>query len=94
MLAVKSASGVPATFKSPAGGLIPFGALEAALDASKSRAKFDELVRKTETAKVEGGELDAVCDELRELIEGQRVSEKVIHQVGKAFSSGKSTSQV
>ncbi|GAQ78092.1 water dikinase [Klebsormidium nitens] len=84
---VKSSSGVPATFKSPTGGLIPFGALEAALDASKSRAKFNELVKKTETAKVEGGELDAVCNELRALIEAQRLPEKVIQRVGKAFSA-------
>lgn len=38
---------------------------------------------------MEGGELDSVCDELRALIEAQRLPEKVIQRVGKAFSSGK-----
>lgn len=75
---VHSDLGVPATFRVPRGNVIPFGAMEDALESSKSVRKFNALVEKIEAAPLEGGALDNVCDELRSLVAEQRISQAAL----------------
>lgn len=75
---VHSDQGVPAAFRVPRGKVIPFGAMEGALESSASLEKFNALVERVETASLEGGELDKVCNELRSLVAEQRISEAVL----------------
>lgn len=50
-----------AAFKAPAGVCLPYGAMEAAIEATGLNSQFDALLAKLETAAVEENELDGVC---------------------------------
>eukprot|EP00249_Psilotum_nudum_P024562 c29221_g1_i1 orf=269-3925(-) len=78
---VYSDQGVPAAFSVPAGSVIPFGAMEAAIESSGSAQKFYSLIEKAESAQVEGGELDHVCLELQLLVAAQRPPKSVIDEL-------------
>ncbi|KAF8402196.1 hypothetical protein HHK36_013148 [Tetracentron sinense] len=82
---VYSDQGVPASFRVPAGAVIPFGSMELALEESGSMKPFQSLLEKIETAKMEGGELDKVCSELQELISAQQPSKETIKKIEKIF---------
>lgn len=69
----------------PKGQVIPFGAMEEALEASRKTAEFQALLEQTETAQVAGGELDAVCTQLRELVSSLRPATSVITAVASNF---------
>jgi hypothetical protein len=45
-------------------------------------AEFEALVKETETAKLEGGELDDACAKLQELVGAIRPSADVLKQAG------------
>lgn len=76
-----------ASFKTPAGVCVPFGNMEAAIkDAGKS-SDFEALLKKIETAKMDGGELEEACEKLQKLVEGVRPSAAALKQAGEAFSS-------
>lgn len=79
--------GVPAAFRVPVGRVIPFGAMEAALQGSGDDQKFNELLGKTETAQIEGGELDSICTELQNLVAAQRPPPSVIDKIIKSMPS-------
>ncbi|KAL2649665.1 hypothetical protein R1flu_017793 [Riccia fluitans] len=83
---VTSEQGVSATFLVPQGQVIPFGAMDDAIDRSGLTKEFQSLVEKTETAEVEGGELDAVCNKLRELVGSVRPEKPVVDTLRKSFS--------
>lgn len=68
-------------FYVPAGKAIPFGAMEAALKSSGDETKFRELLSKTETASMEGGELDNICRQLQDLVAAQRPPSSVIKEI-------------
>lgn len=70
--------GVSSAFEVPKGKVIPFGSMEDSLKASGSWKSFQALLEKVETAKLDGGELDKVCNELRELVAKQRPLQSVI----------------
>mmetsp|Transcript_35593 Transcript_35593/g.67107 ORF Transcript_35593/g.67107 Transcript_35593/m.67107 type:complete len:1330 (+) Transcript_35593:136-4125(+) len=61
-----------AAFKAPAGVCLPYGAMEAAIEATGLNSQFDALLAKLETAAVEENELDGVCKEMMALVEGVR----------------------
>ncbi|KAL5711600.1 phosphoglucan, water dikinase [Ranunculus cassubicifolius] len=82
---VYSDQGVPASFKVPAGAVIPFGTMESSPDKSGSTETFHFLLEKIETAKVEGGELDKLCSELQQLISSQRPSLEITKAISKIF---------
>ncbi|CAM8918101.1 unnamed protein product [Rhodiola kirilowii] len=82
---VYSNHGVPASFKVPGGAVLPFGSMELALKQSKSLEMFNSLLEQTETAKLEGGELDQVCQQLQELISSLRPSANIVEQIGNLF---------
>lgn len=75
---VRDDRGVPATVCVPRGKVIPFGAMEDALESSASLEKFHELVEKLEATPLEGAELDNVCNDLRSLVAKQKISEAVL----------------
>ncbi|CAK9159973.1 unnamed protein product [Ilex paraguariensis] len=84
-MAVYSDQGVPASFSVPTGAVIPFGCMEFALERSKSIENFRSLVEQIETAKLEGGELDRLCNELQELITSLRPAKDIVESLGKIF---------
>eukprot|EP00897_Mesotaenium_endlicherianum_P010694 jgi/Mesen1/9653/ME000671S09008 len=81
----QSSTAQKGTFQVPAGVCIPFGAMEEVLRSSGSFDRFADLVAKTESAAVAGGELDGVCNELRELVLAQQVPKAVVDKVAAAF---------
>ncbi|KAH9572132.1 hypothetical protein CY35_02G130500 [Sphagnum magellanicum] len=85
---VHSEQGVPAVFCVPPGKVIPFGAMEEALESSNSLETFQALVEQVEIAHLEGGELDKVCNELRTLVAAQRPARSVMDALmsGNTFS--------
>lgn len=68
-------------FHVPVGKVIPFGAMEAAIQSSGEEAKFHDLLVKTETAQIENGELDNICRELRNVVAAQRLPTSVIEDI-------------
>ncbi|GLJ26894.1 hypothetical protein SUGI_0526130 [Cryptomeria japonica] len=84
---VYSDQGIPASFCVPEGRVIPFGAMESSLEASKSLEKFQLLLEKVQNAKVEGGELDHLCSELQALVAAQKPPKSIIENIAKCFPS-------
>ncbi|KAJ4870584.1 hypothetical protein Rs2_47806 [Raphanus sativus] len=82
---VDSENGVPASFKVPAGVVIPFGSMELALKQSNSEEKFASLLDKLETARPEGGELDNICDQIHQVMKSLQVPKETINTISKAF---------
>ncbi|CAH8388567.1 unnamed protein product [Eruca vesicaria subsp. sativa] len=82
---VDSENGVPASFKVPAGVVIPFGSMELALKQSNSEEKFASLLEKLETARPEGGELDTICDQIHEVMKTLQVPKETINTISKTF---------
>ncbi|XP_075085302.1 phosphoglucan, water dikinase, chloroplastic-like isoform X2 [Nicotiana tabacum] len=82
---VYSDQGVPASFKVPAGAIIPFGSMEMALETNKLMETFKLLVEQIETAQMDGGELDKHCDDLQKLISSLLPGQDVIESLGKLF---------
>lgn len=82
---VYNEQGVPASFCVPEGRVIPFGAMESALEASGSLKQFQSMLEKIEKARVEGGELDIICSELQALVAAQRLPKANIESIAKCF---------
>ncbi|KAL7219749.1 hypothetical protein ACSBR2_012751 [Camellia fascicularis] len=82
---VCSDQGVPASFKVPRGAVIPFGSMELALEQSKSMESFKSFVEQIETAQMEGGELDNLCNQLQVLISSLQLPKDIIDSLGKIF---------
>ncbi|CAN4090771.1 unnamed protein product [Withania somnifera] len=84
---VYSDQGAPASFKVPAGAVIPFGSMETALETNKSMETFTLLVEQIETAETDSGELDKHCKDLQKLIASALPVQDVIESLGKIFPS-------
>lgn len=69
--------GTPASFRVPAGLVIPFGSMELALEQNKSTKKFTSLIEQIETAKLPDGELDKLCSEIQELVSSLQLPKDV-----------------
>ncbi|GJY48150.1 hypothetical protein Tco_0438106 [Tanacetum coccineum] len=65
---LKSDQGVLASFNVPNGAVIPFGTMELAIKENKSTEAFESLLEKIKITKLDGGELDKLCNELQNLI--------------------------
>jgi phosphoglucan,water dikinase len=76
---------VPASFHVPAGAVIPFGSLELALELNKSGETFRSFLEQIETAKLEGGELDKLCQKLQELVSSLQPPKDIIDSIGRIF---------
>lgn len=83
---VYSDQGVPASFKVPAGAVIPFGSMELALAKNRSTETFESLLQQIETAKLDNGELDKLCLELQKLISSLQPPEEITENLLKIFS--------
>ncbi|GJZ40248.1 phosphoglucan, water dikinase, chloroplastic, partial [Tanacetum coccineum] len=84
---VKNDQGVPASFNVPNGAVIPFGTMELAIKENKSTEAFESLLEQIETAKLDGGELDKLCNELQNLITTVRLPNQIIQSLGKLFEN-------
>ncbi|KNA06557.1 hypothetical protein SOVF_179910 isoform A [Spinacia oleracea] len=77
--------GVPASFKAPAGAVIPFGSMELALEANQSLEAYKSYIEQIETVEVADGALDKLCSELQELICSLQLSKDVIQKIAEIF---------
>ncbi|XP_071742670.1 phosphoglucan, water dikinase, chloroplastic isoform X2 [Rutidosis leptorrhynchoides] len=84
---VYSDQGVPAAFNVPNGAVIPFGTMELAIKQNNSTQTFESLLEQLETAKMDGGELDKLCNELQNLITSVQLPNQIIESLGKLFES-------
>ncbi|KAK3204499.1 hypothetical protein Dsin_018545 [Dipteronia sinensis] len=84
---VYSDRGVPASFRTPAGAVIPFGSMELALEQSKSIEIFTSFIEQIETGRVEGGELDKLCCQLQEMVSALQPPKDVIDSIRRTFPS-------
>ncbi|CAL8462111.1 g1642 [Coccomyxa elongata] len=75
-------------FRTPAGVCVPFGCMEAAVKESGKAAEFEELLGEIESAKLEGGALDAACSKLHKLVEGLRLPASILKEACGAFPEG------
>ncbi|XVF65426.1 hypothetical protein PTKIN_Ptkin09bG0248300 [Pterospermum kingtungense] len=82
---VYSDQGVPASFRVPAGVVIPFGSMELALEQNKSKETFLSLLEKIETAGLEDGELDKLCHQLQQLISSLQPPKDIIDSIMRVF---------
>ncbi|KAJ7532987.1 hypothetical protein O6H91_13G028200 [Diphasiastrum complanatum] len=82
---VFSELGVPAKFSVPKGKVIPFGAMEAALQDSGDAKQFYSLLQNSETGQIEGGFLDNICNELQAIVSAQRLPKSVIDDISSSF---------
>ncbi|GAV57540.1 CBM_20 domain-containing protein/PPDK_N domain-containing protein [Cephalotus follicularis] len=82
---VYNEQGVPASFRVPAGLVVPFGSMELALEQSKSMEAYMSVLDQIETARLDGRELDALCSELQELVSALQLPEDIISSVGRIF---------
>ena len=77
-----------AAFSAPAGAVLPFGCMEATVDAAGVKREFQACLKTLETAEV-GPELDAACDEIQTLLRtkcypGQRLMAQLHKIMGDA----------
>ncbi|KAL3839958.1 hypothetical protein ACJIZ3_024549 [Penstemon smallii] len=77
--------GVPASFSVPSGAIIPFGSMETALEQSGSISTYKSLIQNIETAEINGGELDKLCNELQKLISSLHPPKEIIETLAKLF---------
>lgn len=82
---VYSDQGVPAAFSVPKGAVIPFGTMELAIEESKLTEAFVSLLEQIETAKMDGGELDKLCNELQNLITSLKLPNQILESLGELF---------
>ncbi|KAL8262896.1 hypothetical protein R6Q59_024245 [Mikania micrantha] len=82
---VYSDQGVPASFNVPNGAVIPFGTMELAIESNKSTEVFESLLEQLETAKMEDGELDKLCNELQNLISSLKLPSQILESLEKLF---------
>lgn len=85
-MAVYSDQGVPALFNVPTGAVIPFGSMEVALEQEKSTEIFRSLLEQIESAEMDGGELDKLCNELQNLISSLQLSKGIVESLVRTFS--------
>ncbi|KAK4481272.1 hypothetical protein RD792_012156 [Penstemon davidsonii] len=77
--------GVPASFNVPSGAIIPFGSMETALEQSGSINTYKSLIQNIETAEINGGELDKLCNELQKLISSLHPPKEIIETLANLF---------
>lgn len=82
---VYSDQGVPAAFNVPNGAVIPFGTMELAIEENKSKEAFESLLEQLETAKMDGGDLDKICNQLQSLIASVKLPKRIIESLGELF---------
>ena len=75
---------IPATFRVPAGAVIPFGSMELALSQNNSLEAFKSILEQIETAKV-GVELDELCKQLQELVSSLQLTKDIIDNLETIF---------
>ncbi|KAL3634731.1 Phosphoglucan, water dikinase, chloroplastic [Castilleja foliolosa] len=82
---VYNEQGVPASFNVPNGAILPFGSMEMALKLNGSTETYKSLIEQIETAEVNDGQLDALCNSLQNLISSSTPPPKTIEALSKLF---------
>jgi phosphoglucan,water dikinase len=72
-------------FSAPSGACLVFGNMEAALQESGKSKEYQALLQQAETAPVEGGQLDGVCEQLQALVGGLKPANAILKEAGKAL---------
>lgn len=85
VLAQESSEG--AAFRAPAGGCLPFGALEDAISAAGVRSGFDELLSAVEEAASDSDELLEGCRRLQEFVQMLRPVPAALSSLSDLFDS-------
>ncbi|GFR50578.1 hypothetical protein Agub_g12852 [Astrephomene gubernaculifera] len=67
-------------FAAPAGAVLPYGAMEAAVAAAGRQREYEELLGRLEEGGVVGAELEAACGEMRALIGGLEVPAGLVRE--------------
>jgi phosphoglucan,water dikinase len=77
-------------FSAPPGACLPFGCMEAALEAEGKAAELAALLRDAEAAAAAGGGagLDALCADVAALVGGVRVPQAALQRLAGAFDPG------
>ncbi|GMI96082.1 PHOSPHOGLUCAN WATER DIKINASE [Hibiscus trionum] len=78
-------NGVSASFRVPAGVVIPFGSMDLALEENRSTKKFESLLGKIETAGVENDTLDKLCKQLQLLVSSLVLSDDIVDSIASMF---------
>jgi len=86
-LAAGSKPSAAAAFKAPEGVCLPYGAMEAAVEAQGLTSQFEALLTVLETAEI--GSLDAACKEMMDLIEQVAPPENVREEVLSTLGEGR-----
>ncbi|MBA0713842.1 hypothetical protein Golax_012846, partial [Gossypium laxum] len=82
---VNNDNGVSASFRVPAGVVIPFGSMDLALEENKSTKKFTTLLQKIETEGVENDALDKLCKQLQLLVSSLHLSDDIFDSIMSMF---------
>jgi hypothetical protein len=69
---IAAVSSSAAAFRAPAGVCLPYGAMEAALEAADKMCAFEALLLMLEDSPAEDGTLDVVCEEMMVLVRSLR----------------------
>ena len=86
-MAAKSGSG-DGRFGAPVGAVLPFGCMEAAVDAAGAGKDFKALLATLESAEM-GAELDEACDKVQALLRDSCApDDKLMKQLQKSLGSG------
>lgn len=72
-------------FSAPAGVVLPFGTMDAALQAAGKAEDFEALLSEVETAQLEGSALNKACNQLQELVSQLRPAAGLLKDAGKAL---------
>ncbi|MBA0858049.1 hypothetical protein Goshw_020771 [Gossypium schwendimanii] len=82
---VNNDNGVSASFRVPAGVVIPFGSMDLALEENKLTKKFTTLLQKIETEGVENDALDKLCKQLQLLVSSLHLSDDIFDSIMSMF---------
>lgn len=69
------------SFRTPRGVVVPFGVMEAVVEAAGQKARYEQLLKKLDDGAVTGEELETACNEMRALLSGITLPAGLVQQV-------------
>jgi hypothetical protein len=89
LINIAAVAGGAAAFKAPNGVCLPYGAMEAALEAADQSCQFEALLGMLEDSPADDGTLDVVCQEMMALVRSLRPPQEVAAQVAARLGDGR-----
>lgn len=71
------------SFRTPRGVVVPFGVMEAVVEAAGQAERYQQLLKKLDDGAVSGEELEKACTEMRALLSGVTLPAGLVQQVGR-----------